>query len=220
MGPSAKVEQLRKAETFEELVTKLNRYSHFLTKNKWDGEDIAQEAITKALKHYEGEEHLSPALLKKIAYHIWIDHLRKQENETLISQENLPEKVTDKTSEVCSDLVDTLMKLLTPKQLISYVLKEAFQYKITEIADLLHMSETGVKALLNRSRSKIKQTSKNHPNIYWTAENREIVYPILVKAIQLQDPAILIRIIPRLFNHSIVPNKFHSSPSNVLSLAA
>lgn len=221
MGPSTKMEHKRKPDPLEELVPKLNQYCHFLTKDKWDGEDIAQETIVRALKHYENQEDWSASLLKKIAYHLWIDRMRKHEKESLLSHGELPEKADNSNGEICSDLVEELSKQLTPKQLVSFVLKEAFQYKIAEIADVMDMSETGVKSLLNRARVNIKRLPDNNKESCWPEEANEILYPALSRSITLQDPTDLIGVVSKIFTHSAHPYKaFHKSPSNVLSLAS
>ncbi|MCL6572313.1 MAG: hypothetical protein K6T88_11615, partial [Bacillus sp. (in: Bacteria)] len=55
----------------------LQRYCRFLAQSRWDGDDLAQEALLRAIQKYNKTE-LSPALLNKIAYHFWIDTLRKK----------------------------------------------------------------------------------------------------------------------------------------------
>jgi RNA polymerase sigma factor (sigma-70 family) len=220
MGPSTKVEPEVETDLLEELVPKLNRYCLFLTKDKWDGEDIVQETIVKALKHYDLEKW-SASLLKKIAYHLWIDRMRKEEQESLFSPDQLPEKAENSLGEGITELVDKMLNQLTPKQLVSFVLKEGFRYKISEIADLLDMSETGVKALLNRARFRIKQHSDHKLESYWPEEIRVIVYPALIRAITLQDPTELLTLAPNIFTHSVISYKaVRHSPSNILSLAA
>ncbi len=47
-----------------ELYPKLQKYCHFLSRNKWDGDDIAQEVIIKVIKQYS-HNSISLALLKK-----------------------------------------------------------------------------------------------------------------------------------------------------------
>lgn len=60
----------------------LLRYCRFLTKNQWDADEIAQESLAKALEHYRQEEW-TQALLKRIAYSVWIDVTRKRRWETV-----------------------------------------------------------------------------------------------------------------------------------------
>ncbi len=205
---------------WKEVVPKLYKYCYFLTKNKWDGEDIAQETLYKALMNYRNHDEWSSALLHKIAYHHWIDQIRKREREALFSEIEIQEK-TDDGSEMCSELIENLSNKLTPKQLVTFVLKEAFQYKISEIAILLNMSETGVKALLNRTRSRINELSTTGIKSYWTDHMYEKLYPVLVHSLNTQDPAALIQLLPILSFSTTGSSKTPSaSSSNVLSMAA
>jgi len=203
----------------EEMITKLYRYCHHLTQNKWDGEEIAQETIYKALKHYRNEKW-SNALLKKMAYHQWVDRIRKRDKEALFSEIDLQDD-TAADKELCSEWLEKLLKQLTPKQFITFVLKEAFQYKISEIAVLLNMSDTGVKALLNRSRLKMKKLSDTGVDSFWAEAIQESLLHTIVHSIHTQDPSELIKMLPILLNPKVSTFKTtYASPSSVLSLAA
>jgi RNA polymerase sigma factor (sigma-70 family) len=220
MGPSTEVEPDFEIDLLEKLLPKLNRYCQFLTKDKWDGEDMVQETIVKAINHYDIEKW-SASLLKKIAYHLWIDRMRKEGQELLYSPDQLPEKAEDSPGEKRSDSMEKLLSQLTPKQLVSFVLKEGFQYKIAEIADLLDMSETGVKALLKRARTRIIQLSDRQLEAFGQEASRDSLHPTVIRAITKQDPTELITLVPKIFTPSVISSKSsHHSPSNVLSLAA
>ncbi|MCR8849805.1 RNA polymerase subunit sigma [Rossellomorea sp. SC111] len=216
----------RDAEAMEEMVPKLLRYCYFLTKDKWDGEDLAQESVYKALSRYPDSQDWSSALLKKMAYHLWIDKGRKESRETIGP---VPESTVEHLSKewVSPDMIEMMSHKLTPKQLISFVLKEAFQYKISEVADLLNLTETAVKALLNRSRSKLKKISGDdewgESESYGEVPLQKELNAILYRSLKAQDPSLLIAYIPTLIAngttvHMMAPAS--SSSSNVLSMAA
>jgi RNA polymerase sigma factor (sigma-70 family) len=217
----------RDAEAMEEMVPKLLRYCYFLTKDKWDGEDLAQESVYKAFSRYPDSQDWSSALLKKMAYHLWIDKGRKESRETIGP---VPESAVEHLSKelISPDMIEMISHKLTPKQLISFVLKEAFQYKISEVADLLNLTETAVKALLNRSRSKLKKISSDdewggsEPYGYDTDTLQKELNAILYRCLKAQDPSLLIAYIPTLLAygpvHMMAP--VPPSPSNVLSMAA
>lgn len=203
----------------ENVMANLCRYCYHLTQNKWDGEEIAQETIYKALKHYRLEKW-NHALLKKMAYHQWIDRIRKREKEALFSEIDLQDDgITE--NECCSESLEKLLKQLTPKQIITFVLKEAFQYKISEIAVLLNMSDTGVKALLSRSRINIRKLSNLGMDDSWSIDTEKKVLHVIANSLHKQDPAEFITLIPMIID---LPPKAiktkHISPSCVLSLAA
>ncbi|MCA0987170.1 sigma factor-like helix-turn-helix DNA-binding protein [Guptibacillus algicola] len=202
-------------ERLEILLPKLYSYCMFLTKDRWLGEDLAHDAVVKAYKNYE-ESKLTSALLKKIAYHSWIDHVRRNEKESLVTGEGISSLTRDEI-ECDEDLVEKLVGALTSKQLMTFVLKEAFQYKISEIAQMLEMSETGVKALLNRARSRVRSmstSSESNP-----LEVDVVLYRSLVRAIAIQDPTGLITLIPTLIPKAITPSR-PSTPSMILLSAA
>ncbi|MCT8139134.1 sigma-70 family RNA polymerase sigma factor [Anaerobacillus sp. CMMVII] len=220
---------------FEELYTNLSKYCQFLTRNKWDGEDLAQEAFYKAIKHYEQKTELNPRLLKKIAYNSWMDMLRKNSKETITAElENLEGEPG--LNEITCDVIEELVSKLTPKQLVILTLRDAFQYKITEIADLIQSSETAVKATLHRLRARLKKLSKEENaldiSITWTEQLKRQVANALYHSITVQDPELLLKVVPIVFSQT--PATFSkpkmqlqtkhvrttSTPPTCLSLAA
>lgn len=213
-------------ERVEEMVPKLYRYCYFLTKNKWDGEDLAQESICKALSHYPNRLNWSSSLLNKMAYHLWIDKVRKQGRETIGPVLELMTEGSQGEG-VHIDTIEMLSRKMTPKQLITFVLKEAFQYKIAEIAELLNMTETSVKALLNRSRARVDKLSMdegaNVVQAFWEEGLQKELNAILYRSLKAQDPSLLLAYIPTLITSGSVHMHIgytSASPSNVLSMAA
>lgn len=216
-------------QELNELMDKLLHYCLFLTKNRWDGEDLCQESICRALKHYPDQEKWNPPLLKKMAYHAWIDKVRKLNKEML---GDVPDQSGEENPEGDGDVFEMLLKTLTPKQLITLVLKEAFQYKIHEVADLLGMTETSVKALLKRTRARLEKRSDDEESRssieYWEEYSQEDVMTLLQESIKSQDPSELIDQLPDLISGQSAPKMLSfptvtrsiSSPSSVLSMAA
>lgn len=212
-------------EGIEEMVPKLFRYCYFLTKDKWDGEDLAQESVYKALSRYPDRQDWSPALLKKMAYHLWIDKGRKESRETIRS---VPDSCVENHPKewISPEMIGLLSNRLTPKQLVAFVLKEAFQYKISEVAVLLNLTETAVKALLNRARAKLKKISVDDEwvgsDAFWDENLQKELNAILYRSLKAQDPSLLIAYIPTLLAYGPVQMVLPVSPSplNVLSMAA
>ncbi|NMH69273.1 RNA polymerase subunit sigma [Bacillus sp. RO3] len=215
----------RNEEGMEDLVPKLYRYCYFLTKNKWDGEDLAQESIFKALSQYPDRRRWSSSLLNKIAYHVWIDKVRKQSREVI---GRVPELIIeDQPLEgISKDMIQLLSNTMTPKQLVTFILKEAFQYKISEVATMLNMTETAVKALLNRSRARVKKISDEEVGAvqsFWDENLQEELNTILYRSLKAQDPSLLLAYLPLLLKHQVVQTltpRTSPSPSAVLSSAA
>ncbi|PFA63217.1 hypothetical protein CN378_19555 [Bacillus sp. AFS015802] len=213
-------------EGMEEMIPKLYRYCYFLTKNKWDGEDLAQESIYKALSQYPDRQDWSPSLLNKMAYHLWIDKVRKQSRETIGAVPELKVETHPK-EEISPDMIEMLSRKMTPKQLITYILKEAFQYKISEVAEVLNLTETAVKALLNRSRAKVKRISDDEEESGFQPlgdeDLQKELHAILYRSLKAQDPTLLIAYIPTLLTYGPVQMRMapkSASPSTILSMAA
>ncbi|MCD8511928.1 MAG: hypothetical protein LRY73_20140 [Bacillus sp. (in: Bacteria)] len=226
-------EDLLKDKNLEEAYTSLYRYCLFLTRNKWQAEDLAQDAMYKALRHYqEHSDAITPALLKKIAYNQWVDYVRKNRLETITNTEIIEDK--DLKNVLEPSIILELASKLTSKQLIIFTLKEAFQYRISEIANLLCMSETAVKGMLNRVRTKLLHLSEEDLKAGKTTyTHNEALVETISEIIQEQDPSKLIRSLPgTLSNEAKTSNrklpsfnkkqfvKTHSSPTCSLSMAA
>jgi RNA polymerase sigma factor (sigma-70 family) len=202
----------------------LQRYCHFLSKNKWDGDDLAQEAIIKASQSYQQSEICS-ALLNKIAYHHWIDTLRKKENEVVGIHPNFQENHGKSHADGLMDTVQYLMNHLTPKQAVILMLKEAFRYQSKEIADLLKSTEMAVKASLHRAKNRLSKEKTLHSvHSYWDEEEKEVLFDLIYQSLQAEDPKILIDRIPELHSLTEVPRLIKathsSSPLNSYCMAA
>lgn len=149
-------EQARENSAIEPFFSSLQQYCQFLAQNGWDGDDLFQETIIKAIRHYESSQ-LTAALLKKIAYHHWVDTIRKRKHEALvILDEFIGQTVTSSQIDVM-ETVEQLMEKLTPKQSIIFILKEAFRFQSAEIAGLLGLTEMAVKSSLHRSRRRLEK---------------------------------------------------------------
>lgn len=204
-------------EEIEKDYDKLLRYCLFLTRDGWDGKDLAQESVARACEHYDAGE-IRPALLKKIAYHVWVDQKRMEKKEPLM--ERPADDFVKKEETVDETLVQLLLEKLTVKQLLTFILKEAFHYKIAEIAELLQMKETAVKALLKRARDNLHRCPEaERLQMMRTRSEDDLLYQTLVRTLTIQDPTLLIEKIPILLKPAS-RNQRPASPLNVLSLAA
>lgn len=212
---------------FVELYPGLQRYCRFLSKSKWDGEDIAQETILKALEHYQSSRKINAALLNKIAYHQWIDTLRKRNRERL---GEVPELSIIGNSTLL-DTVEILIQQFTPKQAVIFTLKEAFHYKISEIAELFGTSETAVKSNLHRAKKRLNQDERFNVDSFWSDEEHELLFALFYESLMAQDPSILLKWLPYLRTLSNEPKTSQPatctissikqiSPSTTFSMAA
>ncbi|MEH7459825.1 RNA polymerase subunit sigma-70 [Bacillus sp. JJ1127] len=178
----------------------LKRYCTFLTKNKWDGEDLAQETVCKVLQKYIGAEHkdVCITLLYKIARNQWLDQMK-----TKSVQEKLKQQITcEEPHENIADLhamVGRVLSSLTVQQSIIFLLKDVFQYSLSDIAKLCSISEGAVKASLFRSRNRLKMVSEEE-EIELVGQEDDI--EVVVTAISEQKPELLTKLLPTIhFTH-------------------
>lgn len=210
---------------FQGIYRQLSHYCFFLSQNKWDGEELVQETMKKAFVSYGDPTSWNITLLKKIAYHTWIDINRRKTTE---SEHFVEEKLESKSNyEEIEALVTKLLSFMTMKQFTVFLMKDVFGYQIKEIAVNCKMSETAVKAMLNRARKHI-QYMKEEASVLTDAisyENRmESFVQVAVQVIKANDPTKLIRIIPEIFmeNKPVSGLCFqtHRPSSYALSMAA
>lgn len=226
-------------DKIEQLYPRLEQYCYFLAQNKWDGDDIAQETIVKAILKYGHTQHeFTPALLNKIAYHCWVDMVRKRKLEKLESDDEFIEAESSNNTrriENSIDIIEHIRKLLTPKQAVIFLLKEAFQYQAKEIAELLNTTEIAVKSIVSRTKRRLEKSNQNDTIFsvepYWYEEEQELIFDLFFQALNAQDPNELIKaipsfhsldseaIIPKLVVSTKQPQSLHS-PSSHFCMAA
>ncbi|WP_052343868.1 sigma-70 family RNA polymerase sigma factor [Bacillus massiliigorillae] len=196
----------------------LIKYCRYLSKNTWDGDDLAQEAILKAINHYADQGHIPKSLLTKMAYNQWIDWTRKRRFE--VNDSDIIEEKEQQVSSA-SQLAETLELLLhqlTPKQSVIFILKEVFLYQVKEIALMMVTTETAVKASLHRTKKRIADMNEEAADFeQGDEEDRSNLLELLQYAIEQQDPTILIQHIPSIPSLATEANvvRFTCKPSKI-----
>ena len=149
-------------ETISTLRPGLHRYCARMTGSVMDGEDIVQEALFEAyrkLSQFDQERPLKPWLFR-IAHNRCIDFLRRRgvRDEAEIAAA-LPE-ATEPADPVLGmgKAVEHFVLTLPPKERACVLLKDVFDYSLEETAELVDSTVGGVKAALNRARSKLAES--------------------------------------------------------------
>ena len=147
-------------ETITNLRSSLHRYCARMTGSVMDGEDVVHEALFEAyrkLDKLDDSRPLKPWLFR-IAHNRCIDFLRKRG--VRIEAENAamsPDVVEPKEPAVLGlgQAVEHFVASLPPKERACVLLKDVLDYSLEEIAELVDSTVGGVKAALNRGRTKL-----------------------------------------------------------------
>src|SRR5438445_7057000 len=168
-------------ETITSLRPSLHRYCSRMTGSVMDGEDIVQEALFQAyrkLETFDDSRPLAPWLFR-IAHNRCIDFLRRREvRGEADAGALLPDRVmpVDPPGPDLGRAVEHLVLTLPPKERACVLLKDVFEYSLEEIAGLVDSTVGGVKAALNRGRSKLASLEDQPAPTRVTApEHRQIL---------------------------------------------
>ena len=161
-------------ETVSQIRPRLHRYCARMTGSVLDGEDVVQDALFEAyrkLDQFDDSRPLSPWLFG-IAHNRCIDFLRhrsanKKAEASIVGREaTMP---TEPAVLGVGKAVEHLVLTLPPKERACVLLKDVFDYTLEEIAELVGSTVGGVKAALNRGRSKLA-ASPVPPKVLRTAD--------------------------------------------------
>jgi len=142
----------------------LHRYCARMTGSVMDGEDVVQEALFEAyrkLDQFDESRPLKPWLFR-ITHNRCIDFLRsrgvRDEAEAAAS---LPEAVEPSEPAILGirQAVEHLVLKLPPKERACVLLKDVLDYSLEDIAEMVDSTVGGVKAALNRARTKLANSS-------------------------------------------------------------
>lgn len=154
---------------FEEVICEhrpaLWSYCLKLTRSPWDADDLAQETILKcfAQMSYLYQAVNPKAYLFRMATNKWIDRCRREKKIGVMDDESLAATAVHTTMDTVDlrDSMETLIDTLPPRQRIVVLLIDVFHFKAGEVAEMIAMTEGGVKAILYRARQTLKNNS--HP---------------------------------------------------------
>src|SRR3989304_5315829 len=165
-------------EKFERLVMPLQKdlyqFAISLTGQETDAEDLVQETFLSAYENFaelDDEAKVKPWLFAILKNH-YLNLCKRRKIVSIISESNLSEadklafaNVESPTSDparVVAARIDyeTLTKKLTPLERTILLMKDKFELKYKEIADIMDLATGSVEVLLNRARQKIIKSVK------------------------------------------------------------
>jgi len=141
----------------------LHRYCRALTGDLWDAEDLVQETVLRGFAVL-GQVHQTIAnprgYLVRIATRLWIDGARRRDTEARHAPGldlPAPAPAPDVAARV-REGATALLHRLSPQERAAFVLKEAFEMSLDEIAQTLATSAGAVKSALHRARERVGGT--------------------------------------------------------------
>jgi RNA polymerase sigma-70 factor, ECF subfamily len=150
-------------ETIATLRPSLHRYCARMTGSVMGGEDVVQEALFEAYRRLDKFDESRPMKpwLFRIAHNRCIDFLRRR---AVRDKAEVAAAVPEATESAEPALgtgkaVEHLVLTLPPKERACLLLKDVFDYSLEEIAELVDSTVGGVKAALNRARTKLAEFS-------------------------------------------------------------
>jgi RNA polymerase sigma-70 factor (ECF subfamily) len=157
-------------ETVTTLRPSLHRYCARMTGSIMDGEDVVQEALIEAyrkLDKYDESRPMKPWLFR-IAHNRCIDFLRRKGVRDEAEAAAAPPEAVSPAEPATLGIgkaVEHLVASLPPKERACILLKDVFDYSLEEIAELVDSTVGGVKAALNRGRTKLASSPASSPSV-------------------------------------------------------
>ncbi len=140
----------------------LHRYCARLTGSRFDGEDVVQEVIARALAAPPPAE-LRPWLFR-VAHNAAVDHLRRRQRRHVdhdVEVEALDAEVAPRDPTALRASLARFLAL-PPRQRAAVVLKDVLDESLDDIAAALALSVPAVKALLVRGRAALASADDDH----------------------------------------------------------
>ncbi|MEC0308183.1 sigma-70 family RNA polymerase sigma factor [Paenibacillus lautus] len=191
--------------SLEEMNATLHRYCLSLTNSSWDSDDLVQDTWIKALEHMKNRSHVNPeALLLRIAKNTWIDRVRRDQTYRRILDEKLEQVLPrEETSNEDSKLniefaFQWLREHLSPLQRTVLLLREVYEYSVSETAVKLKTTEGAVKAALHRAHKVLQSMDPEEEELILTMpEEEEMTLNLraLAEAYQSGDVEAVVRLI-------------------------
>lgn len=146
-------------ETVSHLRERLHQYCSRLTGSTLDGEDVMQEALLESYRRLDTLESTNSlaAWIFRIAHNRAMDLLRRRRPtaQLEIVEEPAAEEVPVKDEAGVRRAIERLVIYLPAMERACVLLKDVFDYQLTEIADVVGSTVGGVKSALNRGRAKL-----------------------------------------------------------------
>jgi len=153
-----------------ELRPRLHRYCARMTGSVIDGEDVVQEALTKAVQAFPGARPIAhpEGWLFRIAHNAALDFLRRRAREEGLMAHDDVSAVADPAGDADRRLATTaslrILMSLPVAQRACVVLMDVLGYTLQEVGDILDLTVAAVKANLHRGRTRLRDVAAEPPH--------------------------------------------------------
>lgn len=156
-------------DVFEPVRPELYRYCRSLTHSPWDAEDLVAETLMRGfvtLGTLFVELPNPRAWLFRVASNAWIDRVRRGRFEVGFEAAPGTETATmDADGRETRDAAAQLVTRLSPNERVAVLLKDAFEFSLEEIAEVLSTTTGTVKSALSRGRGKLLAPAPSPPPV-------------------------------------------------------
>jgi RNA polymerase sigma-70 factor (ECF subfamily) len=144
---------------------RLHRYCARMTGSVFDGEDVLQESLAKALQAFDqgAQGQNIEAWLVRIAHNAAIDFLRRQAQRRTIFAGQLADEAADATPtaedrQLAMTQLRAFLALPTvPRSCV--ILMDVLGYSLSDLTAMLHLTLPAVKAALHRGRARLREAA-------------------------------------------------------------
>ncbi|KZE69255.1 RNA polymerase [Fictibacillus phosphorivorans] len=167
----------------QEFSDALWKYCRYLTGSPWDGEDLFQETMLKALGglYTRWQPTNLKSYLYRTATNAWIDHCRREKRSLgVLDEEHEPiEEFADSLDLV--EALEKLYELFTPRQTAVFLLMEIFRFKAEEVASIIKTTPGAVYATTRRMKTKLQENkhAPRKPKSKETPEKSKVIQAYL-----------------------------------------
>ena len=156
----------------------LYKYCRNLCGNDADAQDLMQQTYLRAWLKIPGmkSENIS-SWLRSVARSIFLNNLKKineyyiEEYPEIPDNSQNPEFITEKR-DMCRILLKALKDCLSPVQRMTIILYYYDEKSVSEIANIMQVSENTVKSRLFNARKKLREELKKFGNIFYLSVSR------------------------------------------------
>lgn len=175
------------------------KYSIRITGNRWDAEDLTQDAMVKVIEavRKNPDRPITRAYLYRIAKNAWIDNQRAQKLRTVPFDGNYEAGAPDSLLS-SREMLEQLAERLSPRMCVILLLMDVFDFTAKETAAIIKMREAAVQVSFGRARHRLKKIAHESfeakPNrVANTKKEASVDFDALVDAFQRCDPDAIYR---------------------------